>query len=163
MQLRKSMRALLTTRLSTLTALLALTVGFCGCRGGGNMSPDYDRPFPLGAVTDSHWETQQTNAEAADFVFYDHEFTGDTADLAPGAKRHLEQVALRMEHAPFPIVIEQSAHNANPKLDASRRQTIIDSLARMGLVDVDDRVVVASAFLRRAFTVSKVSKPSYEP
>ena len=40
------------------------------------LGPPYDRPFPLGQVTDAHWETQQTNAEAADFIFYDHEFEG---------------------------------------------------------------------------------------
>ena len=53
-----------------------------------------------------HWETQQTNAEAADFLFYDHEFRYDTkgrvdtAELTPGAKKHLMQVALRLEHVP---------------------------------------------------------------
>ena len=46
------------------------------CQGHG---PAYDRPFPLGQVTDAHWETQQTNAEASDFIFYDHEFVGNTA------------------------------------------------------------------------------------
>ena len=72
--------------------------------------PQVDRPFPIGQVTDSFWETQQTNAEAADFIFYDHEFRGNTAELAPGAKKHLEQVALRLEHVPFPVVIEESPH-----------------------------------------------------
>src|ERR1041384_4859886 len=89
-------------------ALLAATVllssgccldGVCG-RGGGhgeNDGPAYDRPFPLGQVTDSFWETQQTNAEGADFIFFDHEFKGNTAELAPGAKKHLQQIALRLE------------------------------------------------------------------
>ena len=81
----------------------------------------HDRPFPIGQVSDSFWETQQTNAEAADFTFYDHEFRGDTAELGPGAKRHLEMVAMRLEHVPFPVVIEQSQHNAKPQLDAARR------------------------------------------
>ena len=106
----------------------------------------HDRPFPIGQVSDSFWETQQTNAEAADFVFYNHEFRGDTAELAPGAKRHLEQVAMRLEHAPFPIVIEQTQHNARPQLDAARRQTIVMHLNRMGVTNADERVVVAGAF-----------------
>ena len=127
---------------------LALAAGLLlpGCAAKREGGPPYDRPFPLGAVTDAHWETQQTNAEAADFIFYDHEFTGDTAELAPGAKRHLEEVALRLEHVPFPIVVEQSEHNAKPELDQKRRQTIIESLARMGIVNIEDRVAVASAF-----------------
>jgi hypothetical protein len=112
-------------------------------RAGG---PGYDRPFPIGQVSDSFWETQQTNAEAADFTFYDHEFRGDTAELAPGAKRHLESVAMRLEHVPFPIVIEQSRHNAKPQLDAARRQTIVMHLNRMGITGADERVVVAGAF-----------------
>lgn len=108
--------------------------------------PAYDRPFPVGQNSDSFWETQQTNAEAADFVFYDHEFKGNTAELAPGAKKHLEQVALRLEHVPFPIVIEQSEHNARPALDEARRRTIIEQLGRMGVTNVEGRVVVANSF-----------------
>lgn len=114
--------------------------------------PAMDRPFPVGQVTDSFWEAQQTNAEAADFIFYDHEFRYDTvrhvetAELAPGAKRHLEQVALRLEHAPFPIVIEASQHQAAPELDKARRRTIVEQLNRMGITNADERVVVAPSF-----------------
>ena len=63
----------------TTIALVAMTLSVSGCfhhntRRASRMGPEVDRPFPLGQVTDSFWETQQTNAEAADFVFYDHEF-----------------------------------------------------------------------------------------
>src|SRR6187401_721813 len=109
--------------------LLTMTLAaFAGChhRGdncdgaggrGSYRGPGADRPFPLGQVSDAHWETQQTNAEAADFVFYDHEFRmdtrtrTDTAELTPGGKKHLQQIALRLEHTPFPVVIEESPHN----------------------------------------------------
>jgi hypothetical protein len=114
--------------------------------GGPPHGPAHDRPFPIGQVSDSFWETQQTNAEAADFIFYDHEFRGDTAELSPGAKRHLESVALRLEHVPFPVVIEQSQHNAKPQVDAMRRQAIVMHLNRMGITNADERVVVAGAF-----------------
>jgi hypothetical protein len=129
---------------------------FCWLTGGGHQKsypgPPMDRPFPLGQVTDSFWETQETNAEAADFIFYEHEFRYDTqrhvetAELAPGAKRHLEQVALRLEHVPFPIVIEASEHEAHPDLSRARRQTIVEQLNRMGIVNADERVVVAPRF-----------------
>lgn len=131
------------TRITISSALLLTLLVATGCRVDGVQA---DRPFPLGQVTDAHWETQQTNAEAADFIFYDHEFVGDTEKLAPGGKKHIEQVALRMEHTPFPIVIEESIHGDRVELDAARRRTIIESLARMGVVDVEDRIVVASAF-----------------
>jgi len=123
----------------------ALTLGFlAGCASDG--SPPHDRPFPLGQVTDAHWETQETNAEACDFVFFEHEFVKDAPQLAPSAKRHLEQVALRLEHVPFPVVIEQTPYNKNPALDVARRQTIVENLARMGLPNVEARVVIGNAF-----------------
>jgi hypothetical protein len=118
----------------------------CAPGGKGHQLPLVDRPFPVGQVSDSFWETQQTNAEAADFIFYDHEFRGNTAELAPGAKKHLEQVALRLSHVPFPVVVEQSPHNKQPQVDQARRQTIVLALARMGVLDVENRVIVANAF-----------------
>lgn len=148
-------------KLVTILALSTATFVGCACddycgpagsgrfgagRRGAQASPAHDRPFPLGQNSDAFWETQQTNAEAADFIFYDHEFTGETASLAPGAKRHLEEVALRMPHVPFPIVIEQSMYNAKPELDQARRQTIVMQLARLGVVNAEERVVVANAF-----------------
>jgi hypothetical protein len=137
-------------------ALLFVGPSFAGCMGHGKdvgrfgtnarLGPEHDRPFPLGAVTDAFWETQQTNAEAADFVFYDHEFVGNEADLTPGAKKKLMQVALRLEHVPFPIAIEQSQHNRRPQLDALRRRTVVEQLARIGVEDAERRVVIAPNF-----------------
>ena len=86
---------------------------------------------------------QVDTGAGADSFSYDD---GDTAELGPGAKRHLEMVAMRLEHVPFPIVIEQSQHNAKPQLDAARRQTIVMHLNRMGITGADERVVVAGAF-----------------
>jgi len=140
---------------TTITTLLVACLAMMGCAGKGKHKkypgPSMDRPFPLGQVTDAHWETQQTNAEAADFIFYDHEFRYDTirhvdtAELAPAAKKHIEMVAMRLEHVPFPVVIEQSEHNARPELDQQRRRTIVEQLNRMGVTNADERVVVAGA------------------
>ena len=135
---------------ASLLLLLALASGCCGKWGGGGgadrRGPPFDRPFPLGQVTDSFWESQQTGAEAADFIFYDHEFEGDTANLGPAAKKKLMQVALRLEHVPFAVIVEQSVHNAKPQLDQQRRQTVIEQFARLGVTNADDRVVIAPAF-----------------
>jgi len=114
--------------------------------GGGVGGPPYDRPFPLGAVTDAFWETQQTNAEAADFIFYEHEFVGDTAKLTPAAIRHLEQVALRLEHVPFPVVVEPVPNRADLALDRLRKRTIIEQLGRLGMPSAEKRVVIADPF-----------------
>jgi hypothetical protein len=148
------------------TLIVCVLAILAGCHHGGDddcygsggrgrrsyRGPGADRPFPIGQVSDSFWETQQTNAEAADFIFYDHEFRFDTkkhvdtAELAPGGKKHLEQVALRLEHVPFPVVIEESPHNGRPTLDQERRQTIVEQLARLGIPNAQERVVVANAF-----------------
>ena len=133
------------TKLITACCLLALTAT-SGCFGKAGLNgPPVDRPFPVGQVTDAFWETQQTNAEAADFVFYDHEFVGQTAELAPGAKKKLMSVALRLEHVPFPITIEESLHNEKPALDEARRRMIVEQLARIGIPEAERRVIIASA------------------
>jgi hypothetical protein len=140
-----------------LALLLLASVSLTGCfreclTGGGfgrtkNYGPEVDRPFILGQNTDSFWETQQTNAEAADFIFYDHEFVGDTARLAPAAKRHIESVALRLDHVPFPVVIEKKAWNPSPELDRARRRYVLEQLGRMGFTNMDRRVIVAPAYV----------------
>lgn len=134
--------------------------------GGPPRGPAHDRPFPIGQVTDAFWETQQTNAEAADFVIYDHEFrwdtqrSADTAQLTPGGKKHLEMIALRLEHVPFPIVIEQSQHNARQELDHARRRTVLEGLARMGVTNVEPRVVIANRFAE-GFTAVEAERSYY--
>jgi hypothetical protein len=131
-----------------LSRYLLAVLGCCcltGCQWCHPCRPAYDRPFPLGQVSDSHWDAQQTNAEASDFVFYDHEFTGDSAGLTPLGEKHLQQVALRLCQVPFPVVVEQSINNKNPKLDGERRMAVIQKLAHLGLSNIDQRVVVAPA------------------
>jgi hypothetical protein len=110
------------------------------------LGPPYDHPFPVGQVTDAHWETQQANAEAADFIFYDHEFEGTTARLTPGGRKHLWQIALRLEHVPFPVVIEASPGDRNPRLDIARRGEVLAQLAQLGVQTADPRVIIAPAF-----------------
>jgi hypothetical protein len=127
--------------------------------GGPPYGPAHDRPFPVGQVSDSHWETQQTNAEAADFIFYDHEFRYDTtkhvetAQLSPLAKKKLEQVALRLEHVPFPVIIEELPRTHDEAknyekglLEQARRKTIVEQLNRLGVTNADERVVLSNAF-----------------
>ncbi|MFN0019393.1 MAG: hypothetical protein ACKVP0_14100 [Pirellulaceae bacterium] len=147
-------------------SLIALAAGCAGPHhkqshhtyGGPPYGPAHDRPFPVGQVSDSHWETQQTNAEAADFIFYDHEFRYDTtkhvetAQLSPLAKKHLAEVALRLEHVPFPVIIEELPRNHDDAknhekglLEQARRKTIVEQLNRLGITNADERVVIANA------------------
>jgi hypothetical protein len=138
-----------------LALVLFASVSLSGCASqqcGGigrtkEYGPEVDRPFVLGQNTDAFWETQQTNAEAADFVFYDHEFVGDTARFAPAAKRHIESVALRLDHVPFPIVIEKKAFHPSPDLDRARRRYVLEQLSKMGFTNMDRRVIIAPAYV----------------
>ena len=70
---------------------LALFVGWMLASAAGCQQmysgAQYDRPFPLGSVSDAFWETQQTNAEAADFVFYHHDQTWKGSRLVHGGCR----------------------------------------------------------------------------
>ena len=132
-------------RLPVWCCLSVCLASLAGCHGAGRAGPPYDRPFPLGQVSDAHWETQQTNGEASDFIFYDHEFVGDTDQLTPAGKKHLLQVGLRLEHVPFPVIVEQSENNGRPRLDAQRRVAIVQRLNQIGVPAPDQRVVIAPA------------------
>ena len=148
-------------------SLVALATGCAGPHhkqshktyGGPPYGPALDRPLPVGQATDAFWETQQTNAEAADFIFYDHEFKYDTtnhvetAQLSPLTKKHLTEVALRLEHVPFPVIIEELPRNHDAAknhekglLEQARRKTIVEQLNRLGVTNADERVVVSNAF-----------------
>lgn len=134
--------------------------GFCGLGKGKPPMPPYDRPFPLGQVSDAFWETQQTNAEAADFILYDYEFVGTTAMLNPMGREHMTQIARRLPHVPFPIVIEMSEKTNDPQenrdlmqIDETRRANVVMWLQKFYADDptmdpeqIANRVVIAPDF-----------------
>lgn len=155
------------TRTAAAAMLLAALGGcccpgpFCGggiggglgiCGGGGCISgneramiPDV---YPLGSVLRSHLHTEQTNAEATNFVFNLVDFVGETPHLTPDGKDHLLEVAARMRSAPFPVVIERTPNNANPQLDAERRSVVARHLADLGNPDADQRTIVSMPYGR---------------
>ncbi|MDO4550058.1 MAG: hypothetical protein Q4C96_02260 [Planctomycetia bacterium] len=119
--------------------------------------PPYDRPFPLGQVTDAHTDTQETNAEAAKFILYDHEFRETkekngvvTTMLTPDGKKHLMQIAIRLSQVPFPVVVEESDDLAVNEL---RRTNVVRWLCAFHQLEENDpqrevimgRVVIAPA------------------
>lgn len=114
---------------------------------------------PLGTISDSIWQNQEHNAEASEFVVYQHEFQLNGARLNTNGEDHLKQIALRLsEGQNFPVVIERSNTTArskteyqypvhpNPQLDLRRRAVVVRALSAMGIGDADQRVVVAPAF-----------------
>lgn len=121
--------------------------GSCAAKlAGHSRSNAIPEIYPLGSVLRAHTHAMQTNAEATDFVFFRHEFVGETGELTPDGKDHVLEVAARMRSAPFPVVIERSENNANPELDAHRRGLIAQMLTDFGNPDAPQRTFVSPAY-----------------
>lgn len=88
----------------------------------------------------------QTNAEAVDFIVNLNDFVGQTARLTPDGKDHLWEIAARMKSSPFPVVVERTENNADPEIDALRRQIVVRILTDLGNADADQRTVVATPY-----------------
>ena len=124
-----------------------------GCAGRGMAQ----KPMPMGYATDPHFRQQEGNAEASDFVVYEHEFQGNSARLNDAGEDHLKQIAARVDKTPFPIIIAQSRItpradtvykypvHANEELDLKRREVVVQALGAMGVFDAEKRVVVGRA------------------
>src|SRR5262245_1682267 len=71
-------------------------------------------PAPLGTYVNAFINTQETNAEADDFVIYKNMwYRGGTA-LGPLGRYQLDLIARRLPTTPFPVVI---ATSKNDELD----------------------------------------------
>lgn len=115
------------------------------------------RPLPQGTISDDVWRKQEANAEASDFVVYEHEWVGNNAELNHAGKDHVKQIAARAGKVPFPILIQPSSMSIKPgtkygypvhndeQLDLRRREYIVETLTRMGVADASERVVIAPA------------------
>lgn len=145
-------------RLVATAALAALAVG-CASDGSWDVPPTPTIAPPQGYASDPIWQLQERNAEASDFVVYDHEFVGETFRLNKSGEDHVKQIAARLRAgAPFPVIVEQAFNSAapgateyqypvynNPQLDLERREMVARALTAMGVEDAQDRVVVAPA------------------
>jgi hypothetical protein len=104
-------------------------------------------------VPDRFWETQETNAQASFFVIYDHEFIGDSTKFNPDGLKHITQIALRLPHVPFPVVVEQIPNNKDPQLDKDRREAVLAHLHDLGVHNVECRVITAPAIAEGILSV----------
>ena len=161
----------MTPRLQNLAfPLIATAAVLAGC-AKRDAALYYEPPPPpemLGTRVDEINLLQESNAEASKYVVYMHEFElNDVFEgTNPGAPRlneagedHLKRIAHNLRRGgPYPVVIERSNTSAwpwtefgypihyNPKLDMQRREVVVRALARMGVPDAEQRVVVAPAF-----------------
>jgi hypothetical protein len=139
-------------------ALLAGTSLGCCCSKAVTMMGMGDfTPNPLGTLVDPPFQDQEMNAEASDFVIYQHEWNGETVSMNDRGLEHLKRIYERAPQVPFPILIEPSnmsvdentRHkypvNGNHELDMQRRQIVVDALTGMGFAEAEQRVFVAPA------------------
>jgi hypothetical protein len=88
----------------------------------------------------------QTNGEAADFILFQMDFVAQSAELTPDGKDKVLEMAARMRSAPYPVVIERTWNNADPELDAHRRNLVAQILCDLGNPDANNRVFVSPAY-----------------
>ena len=140
----------------------ALALLLTGCQHMPRAISLYQPPpsqAPLGTVSDPIWQDHERNAEASDFVVYQHEFEVDSANFNTSGKEHITQIAYRLQQGrPFPVIVEQSRTSVredteyeypvhvNPKLDMERRAQVAKALELMGVADAEQLVVVAPAY-----------------
>jgi len=148
-----SIRHMTTLSIAACTAMMV--VGCSQCERCGSMGDI--RPAPLGTISDSVWQQQESNAEASDFVIHEHEWDGNNVVLNSAGKDHVKQIAVRAAETPFPIIIERASMSVDryskykypvhgdEALDGQRRQLVVNALLTMGVQDADDRVVVSPA------------------
>lgn len=125
-----------------------------GCR---SHQPWPQPPATLGSQTvDPFFMKQEENAEASDFVIYEHEFQGNTVRLNADGEDHLRSIADRlMQGQNYPVIVERSSmskkegtkyglpvHN-DPALDEERRAVISELLAGLNVPSAN--VVIAPA------------------
>ena len=117
--------------------------GKLAARFRSNAIPD---TLPLGSTVRAHYQVMQTNGEAADFILYNHDFVGETAELTSDGKDKIMEISARMRSDPFPVLVERSENNSNPELDAMRRNLIAQILSDHGNPDADQRTIVSQSY-----------------
>jgi hypothetical protein len=143
-----------------MVAVCLMVLAAAGCKGPA-WSNFYAPPAaaPLGSLSDAIWQNQEINAEYSDFVIHEHEFELQPDRLNTGGEDHVKQIAARLLGGQdAQVVVERSMSSPradtehhypvhpNPELDMRRRDLVVRALRAMGVVDADERVVVAPAF-----------------
>lgn len=155
------------------TLLSVAILGFVGCQStscgpgcatshacppdeyysGGD--PNCVVPRALGSSVRTHFEMQRQGAARSDFVINLHEWYQGGAALGPDGRRHVAELAGRMQTEQYPVVLEPAEPDlkVSPNIetaiqlaratDQNRRMAVIQQLAASGTVGADSRVIVA--------------------
>lgn len=164
-----------TTLAGLVVVLCVLSLTGCGYFRRARMA--YQRPSsppPNGAISDPIFSNMESNAEALDFIVYQHEFKYNEARLNDAGQDHVKQMASRiLDGQDMLVMVERSRTSVkedteykfpvhlNPELDMQRREVIVRSLAALGVEDAEDRVVVAPD-LRPGFNSNEATNAYYQ-
>jgi uncharacterized membrane protein YgcG len=124
-----------------LLCVLSGCCAHCGrllCDGCADIPPGAI-PQPTGAHACAWQTTQDALAERDDFVVYQYEWKGESAELGPFGRRHVAGLVQRLEAQPCSIIVEPSE---NPSLDTQRQASLIALLAAHGVPDAESRISV---------------------
>src|SRR5690606_35338471 len=99
-------------RASLAAGLCVLLVITTGCGHFRRARAFYQKPASprqLGSLTDPIWSNQESNAEASDFVVYNHEFKYQSAKMNEAGQDHMKQLASRiLDGQDMLVMIERS-------------------------------------------------------
>jgi hypothetical protein len=96
-------------------------------------------PDPNGARVRGFQLVQTNKAEMDDFVVYLQEWYMGGRELGPYGEYHIVQMAQRMPHTPFPVLVQVAP---DPAINEHRRRVVIEKLAAAGVVDAPNRVIL---------------------
>jgi len=97
-------------------------------------------PTPNGTYVRLWQREQVTGGQADNFVIYRHEWYMGGQFPGPYGLYHLQEMAKRLPHVPFTVVIQA---DVNPQLNEVRAATVVQMLTHYGVEDAAQRVVVA--------------------
>lgn len=127
--------------------LLAGSLVVAGCQAGERRCADVPNgalPLRPGSYSCQWQRAHMQAAEVDDYVIYDHEWLGRTAEPSPYGRRHLDELARRMLVEPGIVLIAPPPDSIRPELDEAlneeRRQAVIEHLAAAGVEAAEDLV-----------------------
>jgi hypothetical protein len=96
-------------------------------------------PAPYGTFM-REWETRQVlKAQVDRFAIYRIEWLEGSAVPGPYGGVHLDQIARRLPHCPFTVVVQPEPNEA---LNRARRMQVVAYLESHGIADAAERVVI---------------------
>ncbi|MFO0930834.1 MAG: hypothetical protein U0736_28010 [Gemmataceae bacterium] len=96
-------------------------------------------PEPLGSASHRLFAMQVERADQDHFVLYENEWKGDSTDLGPSGRLHLDRIIRKLPLTKYPVVIQI---HPDDTVNAARRRQVVSWLLKAGIADADARVLV---------------------